>query len=188
MTWLATELPPHDKRVSHGGVVVVVGVVVSDEGLKSASVWPQSTRSVSVTPIAKERVAGHLGVKTPGDPATPQPSITHSCESSRAHPGRRCVRTVDVHNQAKNCTCGRSTVFSQFALPLGFPSAPQRESRRLSIHCNCGTSTVLALSGPSPAQVVAQRRARQQHTQDCAVESPVFCTVGHSACLSLSVA
>ena len=29
-------------------------------------------------------VAGHLGVKTPGDPATLEPSTTHSCESSRA--------------------------------------------------------------------------------------------------------
>ena len=79
MTWLATEPPPHDNRVSHGGVVVVVGVVVSDEGLKSANVWPQSTRSVSVTPIAKERVAGHLGVKTPGDPATPALDDSQLC-------------------------------------------------------------------------------------------------------------
>ena len=43
-------------------------------------VWPQSTTTMQVT--------GHLGVKTPGDPATPQPSTTRSCESSRAHPGR----------------------------------------------------------------------------------------------------
>ena len=50
----------------------------------------------------------HLGVKTPGDPATPLPSTTHSCESSRAEknsspakPGQRtqnCKKTKVFDN------------------------------------------------------------------------------------------
>ena len=57
-------------------------------------VWPQSTelhrQSLSLT------VAGHLGVKTPGDPATPEPSTTHSCESSRAQKKLFCRNAMTI--------------------------------------------------------------------------------------------
>ena len=44
----------------------------------------------------------------------------------------------------KNCKCGKSTVFPQFALPPGLASAPRQECRRLSVFSSCGTSTLSA--------------------------------------------
>ena len=70
------------------------------------------------------RVPSHLGVKTPGDPGTSQPSMTHSCESSNlsgSFPGRLRTSSGRPHLR-KNCTCGISTqaadatVLSPFAL------------------------------------------------------------------------
>ena len=63
---------------------------------------------------------------------------------------------------------------------------PQQECRRLPINCNCGTSTVTALSGPPPAPVVAKQRAREHRTQQqrCGVTT-FFCAVWHCAYLSL---
>ena len=46
-------------------------------------------------------MAVHLGVKTSGDPATSEPSTTHSCESSRAEPLTAAKNPIRHHTHCQ---------------------------------------------------------------------------------------
>ena len=138
---------------------------------------------IRVPPSRREQRPKHPGADARHVPLSnqalrrraPQPSTTHSCESSRGS-SRTALHERSGRPQPRQTrTCGETKVLSPCSLGLDLPLR-QQECRRQPKNCNCSKSTVLAPSGPSPAPVVAHRRARQQpHPRTAPVESSRSC-------------